>query len=142
MANRLSPEQYQVIREAVTKYGTLAMAASIAGVSLNYLKRVLVDDEDFAQEINEALEVHSAGIYTLALQRAEKSDTILGKLLEAKVDGFSTESRKQALAANGRITKLTLRTFDDDGNEAGVTDVAPKQQPGEPLKLALDSNRL
>ena len=140
--NRLSDEQYQIIRNTVQMYGTLGYAAERAGISLSYLKRVIADDDGLAQEIADMQAMHSENIYMMALQRAEKSDTILGKLLEARVDGFSGESRKQALQQTGRPNRLVLRTFDDNGNEAGVQDVAPKQQSGPPLQIALDRDRI
>ena len=126
----LSPEQYAVLRSVLREKGNLAMAAEMMGLSLTRLRAMATKDEDLKIEIEDALEYHGALIYSTALERATagKSDVLLGKILEAKVTGFSKESREPASQRN-KPTGLRLRTFDADGEENGVEDVAPKTQP-------------
>ena len=143
MANRLSPEQYEIIRSTIRSHGDVyALAASNAGISLTYLKRVLVDDEDFAQELSDCVAEFNDAVKLMMQQRANTSDSILIELARATNAAFTPEGRKQALQQTGRPNRLVLRTFDDDGKEAGVTDVVEKQQPAAPLQLELDRNRI
>ena len=122
----LSPEQYALLRSVLREKGNLAMAAEMMGLSLTRLRAMATKDEDLKIEIEDALEYHGALIYSTALERATagKSDVLLGKILEAKVNGFSKESRER-----NKPTGLRLRTFDAEGEENGVEDVAPKTAP-------------
>ena len=126
----LSPEQYALLRSTLREKGSLPMAAEMMGISLTRLRAMATKDEDLKIEIEDALEFHGALIYDTALQRATagKSDVLLGKILEAKVNGFSKESR-EPLSQRNKPTGLRLRTFDADGEESGVQDVAPKPKP-------------
>jgi hypothetical protein len=133
MTIHLSTEQYAILRSTLREKGSLPMAAHLMGLSLTRLRAMAAKDEDLKIEIEDALEFHGALIYDCALERATngKSDAMLGKILEAKVTGFSKESR-EPLSQRNKPTGLRLRTFDADGEESGVQDVAPK-----PLQLEL-----
>lgn len=129
----LTPEQYAVMRSTLREKGSMAMAAHMMGISLSRLKAMATKDEDLKIEIDDALEYHGALIYDVALERAThgKSDMMLGKILEAKVTGFSKESR-EPLSQRNKPTGLRLRTFNAEGEEDGVQDVKPK-----PLELGM-----
>lgn len=136
--NRLSPEQYEIIRSTVRAHGALALAAANAGIGLSRLKAAMAGDEDFRVEVEDALAEHADHLLLAAQQRAGSSDSVLIELLRATRVEFTPEGRKQNLTQTNRPQRLVLRTFDDQGQEAGVTDVAPKQQPpGAPLQIEL-----
>lgn len=134
---RLSDLQLNAIRETVKLHGTLALAAEAAGLTPSRLRALVNTDQDLAEMIEDAAAAHSDMIYHTALDRAVrgKSDALLSKLLEAKVEGFSKESRVPASHKN-RPTGLRLRTFDESGEEVGAQDIEPKAE-GPPLQIGL-----
>lgn len=134
---RLTDQQINAIRVTVGQYGTLALAAEAAGLTPTRLRALINTDQDLAEMVEDAMAIHSDMIYQTALERgtAGKSDALLGKLLEAKVDGFSKETRVPANLKN-RPDKLVLRTFNEDGEDAGAQDIEPKPE-GPPLQLGL-----
>lgn len=107
-------------------HGELALAADAAGVTLSYLKRVIASEPELADEVDHAKAVNSANYMLVAQQVLAKdplrSVGLLQSILEAKVEGFSSESRKKE-ASKDRPTALRLRQFGDDGTE----DAAPKE---------------
>jgi hypothetical protein len=134
---RLTDLQINAIRQTLKEYGTLALAAEAAGLTPTRLRALINTDQDLAEMVEDALATHGDLIYQTALERATsgKSDLLLGRLLEAKVDGFSKESRVPANLKN-RPTGLRLRTFDEKGEEVGAQDIEPKPE-GPPLQLPL-----
>ncbi len=135
---RFTPEQLQAIRSALKGYGSLARAAAMAGVSLTRLRGSISRSEELALEVEDALAEHAAMIYEEALRRAVEggSDALLGKLLEAKVEGFAKETRVKP--DTGRPTALRLRTFDADGTEKSpVDDVEINPRPTQTLAITL-----
>jgi hypothetical protein len=135
---RYTPEQMQAIRRALHEYGNLARAAHAAGVSLTRLRASISRNEDFAAEVSDAMETHAANLYAVALERATegKSDMLLAKLLEAKVEGFAKETRVKP--DTGRPTALRLRTFDADGAEnPPAEDVEIKPRPTQTLAITM-----
>jgi hypothetical protein len=135
---RYTPEQMQAIREGLKGYGSLARAAAMAGVSLSRLRASMSRNEDFATECEDALAEHAAMLYETALRRAVEggSDMLLGKLLEAKVEGFAKETRVKV--DNNKVTALRLRTFDADGAEnPAAEDVEIKPRPTQTLAITM-----
>ena len=134
----LSWDQHKAIIDTIKANGQLPFAAQSAGISLGRLRDLMKRYEDFAEEISEALEVFKSALFLTALERATvgKSDTMLVKVLEAKLEDFSSDGRKAAMATNNRISGVRLRTFDSDGNESGATDIQPSK-PARPLQLEL-----
>jgi hypothetical protein len=135
MAGRLSDEQFQTILRICRERGNIAMAAHMAGIAPSRLKALMTRDESLAMEVNDQLEIFNGAIFAHALERATvgKSDAILAKILEAKVQGFSKETRETTTARN-KPTGLTLRTFDEEGREVGSQAVSPSTS-GAPLLL-------
>lgn len=124
--SKLSPFQRDAILESMRSHGELALAADAAGVTLSYLKRVIASEPELADEVDHAKAVNSAN-YMLVAQQVLARDPLrsvglLQSILEAKVEGFSSESRKKE-ASKDRPTALRLRQFGDDGTE----DAAPKE---------------
>jgi hypothetical protein len=110
----------------------------MAGVSLSRLRASISRSEELALEVEDALAEHAAMIYEEALRRAVEggSDALLGKLLEAKVEGFAKETRVKV--DHNRVTSLRLRTFDADGAEnPPAEDVEIKPRPTQPLILTM-----
>ena len=128
MPSTLSPFQLHAIRTSLQDYGELPLAAHQAGITLSVLKREIAKDEDFAEEVEHLLALHGSAMVVLAQSKARTSDMILKTLLEAKVPGFSRETRDRK-SDTGKPTVLTLRSFDDDGNEA-AEEVKPKEPQG------------
>lgn len=124
--SKLSPFQRDAILESMRSHGELALAADAAGVTLSYLKRVIASEPELADEVDHAKAVNSANYMLVAQQVLAKdplrSVGLLQSILEAKVEGFSSESRKKE-ASKDRPTALRLRQFGDDGTE----DAAPKE---------------
>lgn len=124
--SKLSPFQRDAILESMRSHGELALAADAAGVTLSYLKRVIASEPELADEVDHAKAVNSANYMLVAQQVLAKdplrSVGLLQSILEAKVEGFSSESRKKE-ATKDRPTALRLRQFGDDGTE----DAAPKE---------------
>ena len=124
--SKLSPFQREAVLESMRSHGELALAADAAGVTLSYLKRVIASEPELADEVDHAKAVNSANYMLVAQQVLAKdplrSVGLLQSILEAKVEGFSSESRKKE-ASKDRPTALRLRQFGDDGTE----DAAPKE---------------
>lgn len=130
---RISDQQRRALVEAVVSHGDLAYAAHVAGMTPSAAKALLLRDEDLAREVDDAQDVHRGLIYATALQRAVTggSDPLLAKLLEARVDGFSRESRTPANRP-GKPSGLRLRTFEQTAN-GDVVDVKHTDIPVEPV---------
>jgi hypothetical protein len=127
----MTPAQIEIIRRDLRDYGVFSLAARNAGVTIGEIKALMARDEDFNAEVSESLQAHADYIYMTALERAVNgSDMLMSKILEAKVDGFSRESRVPASVKN-KPTGLVLRTFDAEGKEIGVEDDTPEQEPQE-----------
>ena len=129
--SKLSPFQRDAVIDAMRSHGELALAADAAGVTLSYLKRVIASEPELADEVDHARAVNSAN-YVIVAQQVLARDPLrsvglLQSMLEAKVEGFSSESRKKE-ASKDRPTALRLRQFDDNG----VEDTTPK----EPLLIS------
>lgn len=126
----LAPEVIRGIVDYVREFGVLNLAAQAYGVSPGELKREMRADPDLADEIEEAMSVHGDALYVHALQRATagKSDTIMAKLLDARVPGFAKDTREAEAKRNARPTAVLLRQFKADGDD--VQDVEAK--PVEP----------
>jgi len=136
---RLSEEQRLLLRNTLREQGSLPLAAHVIGVSLTRLKAMAAKDEGLKTDVEDALELHAAGLYQVALTRATegKSDALLAKLLEARVAGFAKESR-ETLSQRNRPTGLRLRTFTEDGEDTGVAqDIEPKA-PNPPAVLTIE----
>lgn len=133
---QLSPYQRDAIRESLRLYGELPLAAHQAGITVGMLRRHLNADEAFAEEVEHQISIHGSAMVVLAQQRASAGDnTMLKTLLEAKVPGYSRESR-QATTAKPQTQPVTLvlRDFDDDGTDVSdVSDVPYKALPLAPL---------
>ena len=121
----LSPFQREAVLNSLREYGEMPMAAHAAAVTTGYLRRCISSDPEFADEVEHALGLFSSGLVLLAhsmiKDRSQGSVQLLQTLLTAKVEGFSPESRKQKTEATGRPTGLTLRQFDDEGNDTTST---------------------
>ena len=126
----LTRQQIDVILQTVKAYGTLSLAAANAGVAPSHLKRLLERDGDLKAEVDDALELFQDAIRLTVLERATegKSDAMLKLAAEA----FVPQTFKTTVydAKKDKPTRLTLRTFDDEGQP---TDPAP----ATPLKLTL-----
>jgi hypothetical protein len=106
----MTPAQIEIIRRDLRDYGVFSLAARNAGVTIGEIKALMARDEDFNAEVSESLQAHADYIYMTALERAVNgSDMLMSKILEAKVDGFSRESRVPASVKN-KPTGLVLRT--------------------------------
>lgn len=131
-------QQMQAIRSAIRDFGSLARAASLAGVSLTRLKACVSTNQDLAEEVADAMEEHSARLYECALERATngKSDMLLKTLLEAK--GPVEFNRNHKPIDTSRPTALRLRTFDVDGTEKpAADDVEIKPRPTQTLAITM-----
>lgn len=125
-------EQIRIVCDTVRQYGTLALAAENAGLAPGALTRLLETDADLAAEVNDAMAIFKDALRMMVLQRSTRSDA----MLKLAVEGFIPEQFKAAPVdpkAKGKPTGLTLRQFDDDGNEVGT---APA--PAEPLKIQME----
>jgi hypothetical protein len=145
----LSGQAVDSLAAAVREKGSLALAAFTVGLSPTELRRLMREDESLHQALADAGEVHAGLLYAEALKRAVEgqSDTLMAKLLEARVDGFSRESRVP-VAQKGKPTGITMRTFDMDENgvvrDTGEPAPAPAPAPatapapaGAPLRITL-----
>ncbi len=115
------------------------MAAEMAGISFTRLKAVMANDEDFASEIEDAMAYFADLLKMTALDRATngKSDTLLVKMLEANVEGYSKETRATTNDKR-KPSGLRLRMFDNEGNE--IEDAKPASKPADskgPLLLEM-----
>ena len=127
----LTPFQLDAIRTSLRQYGELPLAAHVAGITVSVLRREIARDEFLAEEVEHLLSLHASAISVLAQSRSLSSDVILKSLLEARVPGFARETRERK-KDDAKPTVLTLRTFDDEGDD--VTDTAPK----EPLLIGMN----
>ena len=129
--NTLTPIQREAVLDTKRQYGELSMAEHAAATTTGYLRRCIASDPELAEDVEHALGLFGAGLVLTAQhmikERSQGSVQLLQTLLSAKVEGFSPESRKAKTEATGRPTGLTLRQFDDDGNDT--------QEPGETLLL-------
>lgn len=129
----LSPFQREAVLDSLREFGELSMAAHAAATTTGYLRRCIASDPELAEDVEHALGLFGAGLVLTAQhmirERSQGSVQLLQTLLSAKVEGFSPESRKAKTEARGRPTGLTLRQFDDDGNDTTA------QEPGETLLL-------
>lgn len=144
--SRFAPEIIRGIVAYVREFGVLNLAAQTYGVSPGDLKREMSADPDLAAEIEEAMAMHTDALYVHALQRATagKSDTIMAKLLDARVPGFAKDTREAEAKKHARPTAVLLRTFKAEGDD--VQDVeakpvdsaaAPRENPGPTLLIEL-----
>lgn len=133
----LTSLQMQLIRETVRNHGALALAASNAGLSYSRLKVLLSRDEEFAIELDDAMAEHRDMILLMAQERATKSDSVLIKLLEASRPEFTPDGRKAALDTTKKISRLRLRTFDQDGEELTPEDSSADNSTATRLAIGL-----
>lgn len=133
----LTSLQMQLIRETVRNHGALALAASNAGLSYSRLKVLLSRDEEFAIELDDAMAEHRDMILLMAQERATKSDSVLIKLLEASRPEFTPDGRKAALDTTKKISRLRLRTFDQDGEELTPEDNSADNSTATRLAIGL-----
>ena len=137
----LSHFQREAVLDSLREYGELPMAAHAAATTTGYLRRCIASDPELAEEVEHALGLFSSGLVmmaqTMIKKQSQGSVQLLQTLLAAKVEGFSPESRKSKVETQGRPTGLTLRQFDDEGNDTdtappGVTAVLQLPAPPEP----------
>ena len=137
-ARLLTPEMTQTVRERVREYGELAIAADAVGLSLTQLRGVIANDEDLRLEIADAMEEHSALLYTEALRRATqgRSDVLMSKLLDARHKAFDKDAAKELAKQRNRPAALVLRTFEEspDGTVRESAEPTPAP-PAEPLRI-------
>ena len=130
---RPSDIQIRMIVDTVKQYGTLALAAENAGMAPGALTRLLETDEDLASEVNDALAIFKDVLRMQVLQRSMRSDA----MLKLAVEGFIPEQFKAAPVdskAKGKPSGLTLRQFDDEGNDKPVE----KPTPAAPLHIGME----
>ena len=136
----LSHFQREAVLDSLREYGELPMAAHAAATTTGYLRRCIASDPELAEEVEHALGLFSSGLVmmaqTMIKKQSQGSVQLLQTLLAAKVEGFSPESRKSKVETQGRPTGLTLRQFDDEGNDTNptttVTTVLQLPAPPEP----------
>lgn len=115
-----SDDQIRTVVDTVRQYGTLALAANNAGMSPGALARLLDTDADLKAEVDDAMALFKDALRMVVLQRAATSDS----MLKLAVEGFIPEQFKAApvdTKARGKPTGLTLRRFDEEGNEVKPT---------------------
>ena len=117
----LSPQQIRIVINQIELYGTVALAAKHAGIAPSYLAREMRNNEDLRLEIQDAMELFKDGVRMMVMDAAAKGSPVAMKLA---AEGFVPETFNTSKEDNGRSKKptgLTLRQFDDDGN-----DITPK----------------
>lgn len=123
----ISDTQRRALIDQMMALGNLPVAALSAGLSVTAARLLIAKDEDLARELADAEELHKGLLYREAVERATngKSDALLSKLLEAKVEDFDKDARKARAAQLAKPSSITLRNF--GANEKGeVEDVAVK----------------
>jgi hypothetical protein len=123
-------EQHEQFLENLRQYGNEPMAAHASLLPLNYVRLLRQNDDSFDVQCEEALELHAGLLYANAVKKATAeggSDVLLGKLLEAKVPGFSKEARVMEIKKIGMPRQLRLRTF-AEGEDGTVTEVGVKSE--------------
>jgi hypothetical protein len=127
LAQPYTQEQHEQFLENLRQYGNEPMAAHASLLPLNYVRLLRQNDDQFDVQCEEALELHAGLLYANAVKKAtaeDGSDLLLGRLLEAKVPGFSKEARVMEIKKIGMPRQLRLRSFVE--SDGAVTEVTEK----------------
>lgn len=142
----LDARRIEAMLQSLAVLGDVAVACRQAGVHPATWRQAQAADAGLREDIEYAQQQHGGALYLTALWRGTDggSDTILGKLLDAKATGFNSEERK----AQAQLTRETarkahvvvLRNFEEvDGSVREVQpDAKPDSDPprkGPPLRL-------